>query len=262
MTNEFYQSNVEFQWKRHESVGRVESRVLERLLKASISGGRRDVVDIGGGSGKFAAFLESLNKKVVLCDLVLDLVEEYKKRQVERGVLGRGCVADARSLPFANGSFDAAVLFGPMYSLHSEGDRALVLSEARRVVRPGGVLVLQYFSRLAGLRWAAEAYTRDVAIFDWASYLDSGVFQDEHMPEALKCHYFSTPKTIEKELVEAGLRLTQLRGVDGPAPTVGQANLRRAPSAIVEQWADIAEAVTFHDRDAASCTHLVAIATR
>ena len=45
---------------------------------------------------------------------------------------------------FADNSFDLALLFGPMYHLHSDADQIQALSEAKRVTRPGGIIMVAY----------------------------------------------------------------------------------------------------------------------
>jgi SAM-dependent methyltransferase len=57
----------------------------------------------------------------------------------------RAYQGDARKLKrFSDASFDLALLFGPMYHLHSEDDQLQALTEAKRVVRPGGIIMVAY----------------------------------------------------------------------------------------------------------------------
>ena len=55
------------------------------------------------------------------------------------------CAADALRLPFGDHSFDAAMI---AYGWRNVDDPALALQELKRVVRPGGqVLILEFFGR-------------------------------------------------------------------------------------------------------------------
>ena len=63
---------------------------------------------------------------------------------------------------------------------------------------------------------------------------------DGHIPGELRAHYFSTEDSAVAEVGDAGLTVVDVRGMDGPAPSVGQRNLMRAPRAIVQQWGEIA----------------------
>jgi SAM-dependent methyltransferase len=51
--------------------------------------------------------------------------------------------ADARWLPFADGRFDAAAMIS---MLHHVEERGVALAEARRILRPGGRLVVKGFT--------------------------------------------------------------------------------------------------------------------
>jgi SAM-dependent methyltransferase len=48
---------------------------------------------------------------------------------------------DARDLAEPDESWDAVLPFGPLYHLLDRADRVRVFAEARRVVRPGGVVL-------------------------------------------------------------------------------------------------------------------------
>jgi SAM-dependent methyltransferase len=60
-------------------------------------------------------------------------------------------VGDARELPDPDGSFDAALLLGPLYHLTEREDRVVALREASRVVRPGGPVFAVGISRFASV---------------------------------------------------------------------------------------------------------------
>ncbi len=59
--------------------------------------------------------------------------------------------ADARKLPQEHDSRDAVLLFGPLCHLTEAADRRQALAEARRVLRPGGRLLVMAISRFASL---------------------------------------------------------------------------------------------------------------
>lgn len=65
-------------------------------------------------------------------------------------------VGDARSLPWPDATYGAALLAGPLYHL-PPADRARALREAVRVVRPGGVVAAVAINRYANLFGAAIA---------------------------------------------------------------------------------------------------------
>jgi SAM-dependent methyltransferase len=63
----------------------------------------------------------------------------------QKGANVKAYQGDARRLKrFPDDSFDMALLFGPMYHLHSDEEQLQALMEAKRVVRPGGIIMAAY----------------------------------------------------------------------------------------------------------------------
>ena len=91
----------------------------------------------------------------------VDLSEEMLRRGAaklkRRGLAGRTGLAagDAEALPFAAASFDAATVG---FGIRNVGDPAAALAEVRRVLRPGGCLVVLEFSQPRG--WLGVLYRR------------------------------------------------------------------------------------------------------
>src|SRR5215211_9253937 len=94
------------------------------------------VLDVGGGPGVHAAWLAGRGYRVHL----VDVVPEHVRAAAEHGLVTAE-VGDARRLTQADGSVDAVLLLGPLYHLVARAERLSALAEARRVLRPGGVLL-------------------------------------------------------------------------------------------------------------------------
>jgi SAM-dependent methyltransferase len=91
--------------------------------------GYRRVLDIGGGNGSLAKPLAALGVPAVVMDRA-GYVADAPRPAVR---------ADAAALPFADAVFDGAAAMWMLYHL----DRPeLALREARRVVRPGGLVAV------------------------------------------------------------------------------------------------------------------------
>jgi ubiquinone/menaquinone biosynthesis C-methylase UbiE len=103
-------------------------KTLSRLLGE----GTGVLLDVGCGTGSYAAGLAELGWDVT----GVDLSEDMLRRAAEKGV--RTVHADAAALPFENATFDAAV---SVFTNTDVDDLAAVVREIVRVLRPGGPLV-------------------------------------------------------------------------------------------------------------------------
>ena len=108
------------------------------------------VLDGGGAAGAYALWLVDAGYTVHLVDPVQRLVAEAQRRSVARSQPLASCrVGEARALDFPDQSADIVLLLGPLYHLTEATDRARALSEARRVLKPGGQLFAAAISRWA-----------------------------------------------------------------------------------------------------------------
>jgi ArsR family transcriptional regulator len=121
--------------ERHYSPGRTWAS-LAFGLSALLDLG--DVLDVGSGDGSVAALVAPHTRRLVCVDTSARMVEAARERlQGFPHVSAR--VADATTLPFAEGTFDTALLF---HTLTYAERPAAVVGECARVLRPGGRLVV------------------------------------------------------------------------------------------------------------------------
>jgi SAM-dependent methyltransferase len=128
MTEHVWGTAPDFVGPRHE--------LRERLLFDVFIEGNpsRKVLNVGAGQGSFTRLLERHRFEVVSSDVSVPAVDLLRK-----SARGDVLLADMTDLPFADDSFDAVVA-GEVIE-HIEDDRK-ALTEAARVLRPGGVLAL------------------------------------------------------------------------------------------------------------------------
>jgi SAM-dependent methyltransferase len=110
--------------------------------------GRPRVLDVGCGVGRGGVALKTARPEAELTGL--DCVAERIERLPE-GVYVHAAVGDAGTLPFDDGAFDAVVA-GEFVEHLAPADVDQVLLALRRVLRPGGVLLLTT-PNPDGLRW-------------------------------------------------------------------------------------------------------------
>jgi SAM-dependent methyltransferase len=115
----------------------VEERVADRVEEAV--GPRGRLLEIGVGTGRIALPLHRRGRQVVGVDLSLPMLARYRAKAAAAGLPPPPVLrADAGRLPLRDACV-AAVL--EVHLLHLVPAWEQVLAEARRVLRPGGVLL-------------------------------------------------------------------------------------------------------------------------
>jgi ubiquinone/menaquinone biosynthesis C-methylase UbiE len=184
------------------------------------------VLDVGGASGRYAAWLLERGYQVQ----VVDLVPKHVRQARDRGLAA--VQGDARALPCPEASADAVLLMGPLYHLPDGPDRATALAEAARCTVPGGVLVVAAMSR-----WAKAAVRTvqdqlgDVAVqAHLLRVMEHG--HDSHGDAFEQVSYNHDPAALCAELVSAGLRDVTVVGVEGPLGAQARRDTRLEETAV------------------------------
>lgn len=258
---EFYSGFAEEQWTRFDRRARVEEYVLRKSLETALPSPPAEVIDVGGGNGRHAFFLAARGYRVSLCDVTEDLVKDAERRNAgTESALERIELCDARYLPWPAECADAVLLLGPLYCLTDRSERAAVLRETLRVLKPGAPVFAQFISRIGALRQLIELGQAGGGIIDWHGFLRDGVFSGERVPQFFRLHYFTTASEALDELRASGLRDASIRGMDGPASIIGQMALAEAPGSIVRQWGEVAYAIGADPEYRSSSNHMLAVA--
>lgn len=131
---------------------RTREKLLDMANALSPWTGREQVLDVGCGRGLMLVGAARRLTTGSATGIDLWRAEDQSANTPEaalenaslEGVAERVKVetGDARDLPFAAASFDVVVSHWVVHNLSDAGDRARVLDEMIRVLRPGGVLVL------------------------------------------------------------------------------------------------------------------------
>jgi ubiquinone/menaquinone biosynthesis C-methylase UbiE len=120
----------------------IFERLRDRVIELAAIDGRDVVVDLGAGTGLLALPAARRARDVIAVDYSSPMLDRLAQRARELGCANVRCVvADLRELPLPDDSADAVV---SCYAFHhlADADKELALSEARRVLRPGGRLVV------------------------------------------------------------------------------------------------------------------------
>ncbi|MAL01341.1 MAG: bifunctional demethylmenaquinone methyltransferase/2-methoxy-6-polyprenyl-1,4-benzoquinol methylase UbiE [Alcaligenaceae bacterium] len=157
------------------------------IARANVRPGMK-VLDIAGGTGDLTkAFARKVGAsgEVWLTDINDSMLRVGRDRLVDKGLITPVAVCDAEKLPFPDAYFDRiTVAFGLRNMTHKE----IALSEMRRVLKPGGKLLVLEFSRVA--KPLAPAY--DWYSFNILPWLGKNVAKDEesyrYLAESIRMH--------------------------------------------------------------------------
>lgn len=165
--------------------GRLESELLLALIERCIPRGAT-MLDLGGGPGRYTAILSRKGYHMHLADLSPVLIETARHKLAEYGdpdFIQSISIANATDLgTYADESFDAVLLFGPLYHLTTEREILLCISEVRRVLRPDGVLMAVYIPHISGVKsvLARALYRSDQADASTIDQVyDTGIYHNK-----------------------------------------------------------------------------------
>ncbi len=120
-----------------ETGGQVEIEHLHRYFFARSLCRGLDVLDVASGEGYGAALLSQVARSVVGVEIAEDTVEHARAAYGAPGLTFLH--GDARRIPCPDNSFDAVVSFETLEHFYEHGE---FMAEVRRVLRPGGLLVI------------------------------------------------------------------------------------------------------------------------
>ncbi len=197
--------------RKYDVMNDVMSLGLHRVWKAFAIGqsgvrhGMR-VLDVAGGTGDLS--LEFSRRvgvgadgggTVWLTDINRDMLGVGRDRLLDAGFDGPALQCDAEKLPFPDDHFDiVSVAFGLRNMTHK--DRAL--AEMRRVLRPGGRLLVLEFSKV----WAPLKQPYDLYSFNLLPWLGKKIADDDasyrYLAESIRMH--PDQETLKRMMEDAG----------------------------------------------------------
>lgn len=210
-----YDQSAEREWERL-LVHRTEFAVTMRALVDHLPSPPADIVDIGGGPGRYSIVLTRIGYDVTLVDLSRASLDLAKNNADEAGVeLAAIIQQNATELSeLEDASFDSALLFGPLYHLLEEEQRKTAVREARRILGPGSLIFVAFITRFAPFRHSAseEPYW----IIDHNEYALELLKSGKHVKgESFPSAYFAHPNEIRPLMEDCGFSTIAMIGCEG-----------------------------------------------
>ena len=126
--------------------GRVEFQISMKYIHKYLEGKKNPkILDVGAGTGRYSLTLAKEGYDVTAVELVQHNVGVLRQNAKRQGIELKAYKGNALKLKrFEDESFDLVLVFGPMYHLGTNEERILALCEAKRVVKPDGVIMAAY----------------------------------------------------------------------------------------------------------------------
>ncbi|WP_018863233.1 MULTISPECIES: bifunctional demethylmenaquinone methyltransferase/2-methoxy-6-polyprenyl-1,4-benzoquinol methylase UbiE [Thioalkalivibrio] len=173
------------------------------------------ILDLAGGTGDLAgAFAPRVGAKgqIVVCDINASMLEAGRDRMLDEGHVGNldFVQADAEQLPYPDDYFDRVTI---AFGLRNVTRKERALAEMRRVIKPGGrVLVLEFSQPMAPLRPIYDVYS-----FKMLPLMGKLVANDadsyRYLAESIRMH--PDQETLAGMMRDAGLERVEYDNLTG-----------------------------------------------
>ena len=236
---------------------RLELEITKRVLDEYIPE-KSDILDVGGGPGRYSIYLAQKGHDVTLFDLSKKLVEQAAANAQKHGVTLRQTICGSvleldAHLP--DSYYDAVLCMGPMYHLLEEEERKEAVRQCLARLKPGGVLIVSFISVFAPIfdlmcrcpeeinenkDWLLNNFTdgrnSDITGFTQAYFIDPA----DILP-------FFSEFQIQK------LRLIAQEGLGMPL----EGRLMQQPDDKFREWVDLLYMIADHEAVYGACNHLL-----
>lgn len=167
------------------------------------------ILDDGGGTGKWSIWLAQKGYDVTLLDISPRSLDVAREKAEKEGLKFPIVEGNAEDIHFEDATFDVILIFGPLIYAPYPGK---VLSEANRLLRPGGIILVNYYNcrgwanRLGDLDFRLKVFWADeTEFFNPEAKLPEHAHSNRKAAELVTSHGFKVIRTIGYEILKLPL---------------------------------------------------------
>ena len=201
-----------------KGMGIFEFERIKDLISQQISIQNSTIIDVGGGTGKYAEWLSKKGHTVHLVEPVLKHIKLAEKRAKKLKKPFSVAVGEARKLPFEDNTANLVILHGPLYHLQKREDRVAAILEAKRVLKKDGIIlgfaINATASTVVGLM---NGMLHANSFFEMCKEeLTTGIHNaPKDFPFLLADAFYHKPAELKAEFLEQNLHLINIFAVEG-----------------------------------------------
>lgn len=257
----YYDEQAEREWERlTNAYSMIEFTTTMHLIERYFPSKGR-LLDIGCGPGRYSLALAEKGYEMSLLDISSKELALAEKFFQERSLKAEGFYhACSMTLDFEDDTFDGVIVLGPLYHLHTEDERQMVIDEVYRVLKPGGTAILAYINSLGVLRASAyecpDVFEENEVML---RYLEGDVALSHE--EGFTAAYFTTPESALREIKRSSFDVISRAGAESfvAGMQLELHRLKENEPALYNRYLDMAKSVCEHEayRDATEHLNIV-----
>ncbi len=201
-----------------QGLGPLEFERNKVLIGRFLSESKNIIVDIGGGTGKYAEWLAKKGHQVSMIDPVQKHINLARKRSNKLNNKFKVIFGEARNLDIPDNYADMVIMHGPLYHLQKKEERQKAILEAKRITKKYGIILgfaINYTaSTLVGLL-QGSIHEKEIFEMCYAELRTGEHNAPESIPGILTEAYYHRPDELKSEFEQSELTLIEMFAVEG-----------------------------------------------
>jgi 2-polyprenyl-3-methyl-5-hydroxy-6-metoxy-1,4-benzoquinol methylase len=237
----YYNSDVMIEWNRlkdHPIEFEINKRYIKKYLKSS-----DNVLDIGGGPGRYSFYMAQMGCNVTLLDLAQEHINFANEQAKEMNINLSTVCGDARYVDkIIKDKFDVILLMGPLYHLTNEQDRIKTVEATLNLLKPNGILFTHFISSYAAVWDFLVSKPENILNENMAKYYDVFANNKSFSGSSFTESHFSRPQEVEPFMAQFPLEKLHILSSQSFL-ALKEKELMEQPQEVFNAWVDLAEKV-------------------